>query len=604
MAFQLSPGINISEIDLTNVTPAVATTEGAIAGVFRWGPTGERILVTSEKELASRFGKPATYYTNVGLTTTWTNHETWFSAANFLSYSDALFVTRVLGTGAASATSTNFTAKYAGKLGDSLRVSYCNVGNFNASARAETLTIQPSTNTGVATGYATSAGITVYANVGDRIILNNGTQLVISAITTVAGTAPSTWTSTVTFTTKYTGVTEYAATFSTQWGDANLFDSAPSAGAVHIAVRDVDGQISGTAGAVLERWENVSTTAGSTKYDGSANFIVDVLEQSSAWIKVSIAQSLLIKAGTYSSGVTLTGGNDGADETTVAIGALAAGYDLYADASDVDISFVIQGKARDTTLANHIIDNICEVRRDCVAFISPELSDTTVDSIIDFSSTLSSSTYAVVDSGYKYQYDKYSDVYRWIPLNGDIAGLCARTDDVRDPWFSPAGYNRGNVKNVVKLLVNPNKAQRDLLYKNSINPVITQPGQGTVLFGDKTFSSAVSAFDRINVRRLFIVLEKTIGTAAKSTIFEFNDDFTRAQFKNLVEPFLRDVQGRRGIYDFRVVCDETNNTAQVIDANQFVGDIFIKPARSINFIQLNFVAVRSGVEFSEIVGQF
>lgn len=604
MAFQLSPGINISEIDLTNVTPAVATTEGAIAGVFRWGPTGERILVTSEKELASRFGKPATYYTNAGLTTTWTNHETWFSAANFLSYSDALFVTRVLGTGAASATSTNFTAKYAGKLGDSLRVSYCNVGNFNASARAETLTIQPSTNTGVATGYATSAGITVYANVGDRIILNNGTQLVISAITTVAGTAPSTWTSTVTFTTKYTGVTEYAATFSTQWGDANLFDSAPSAGAVHIAVRDVDGQISGTAGAVLERWENVSTTAGSTKYDGSANFIVDVLEQSSAWIKVSIAQSLLIKAGTYSSGVTLTGGNDGADETTVAIGALAAGYDLYADASDVDISFVIQGKARDTTLANHIIDNICEVRRDCVAFISPELSDTTVDSIIDFSSTLSSSTYAVVDSGYKYQYDKYSDVYRWIPLNGDIAGLCARTDDVRDPWFSPAGYNRGNVKNVVKLLVNPNKAQRDLLYKNSINPVITQPGQGTVLFGDKTFSSAVSAFDRINVRRLFIVLEKTIGTAAKSTIFEFNDDFTRAQFKNLVEPFLRDVQGRRGIYDFRVVCDETNNTAQVIDANQFVGDIFIKPARSINFIQLNFVAVRSGVEFSEIVGQF
>jgi hypothetical protein len=604
MAFQLSPGINISEIDLTNVTPAVATTEGAIAGVFRWGPTGERILVTSEKELASRFGKPATYYTNVGLTTTWTNHETWFSAANFLSYSDALFVTRVLGTGAASATSTNFTAKYAGKLGDSLRVSYCTAGNFAATESEETLTIQPSTNTGVATGFTTNAGITEYANVGDRIILNNGTQLVISAITTVAGTAPSTWTSTVTFTTKYTGVTEYAATFSTQWGDANLFDSAPSAGAVHIAVRDVDGQISGTAGAVLERWENVSTTAGSTKYDGSANFIVDVLEQNSAWIKVSIAQSLLIKAGTYSSGVTLTGGNDGADETTVAIGALAAGYDLYADASDVDISFVIQGKARDTTLANHIIDNICEVRRDCVAFISPELSDTTVDSIIDFASTLSSSTYAVVDSGYKYQYDKYADVYRWIPLNGDIAGLCARTDDVRDPWFSPAGYNRGNVKNVVKLLVNPNKSQRDLLYKNSINPVITQPGQGTVLFGDKTFTSTVSAFDRINVRRLFIVLEKTIGTAAKSTIFEFNDDFTRAQFKNLVEPFLRDVQGRRGIYDFRVVCDETNNTAQVIDANQFVGDIFIKPARSINFIQLNFVAVRSGVEFSEIVGQF
>tara|TARA_B110000908_G_scaffold65140_1_gene79093 strand:- start:823 stop:1392 length:570 start_codon:yes stop_codon:yes gene_type:complete len=189
-------------------------------------------------------------------------------------------------------------------------------------------------------------------------------------------------------------------------------------------------------------------------------------------------------------------------------------------------------------------------------------------------------------------------------MNADVAGLCARTDDVRDPWFSPAGYNRGNVKNVIKLLVNPNKSQRDLLYKKSINPIVTQPGQGTILFGDKTFTTNVSAFDRINVRRLFIVLEKTIGVAAKSTLFEFNDEFTRAQFKNLVEPFLRDVQGRRGIYDFRVVCDDTNNTGAVIDGNQFVGDIFIKPARSINFIQLNFVAVRSGVEFSEIVGQF
>ena len=758
MAFQLSPGINISEIDLTNVTPAVATTEGAIAGVFRWGPTGERILVTSEKELVSRFGKPATYYKDSGLTSTWTNHETWFSAANFLSYSDALFVTRVVGTTAKAATSVNFDALYAGKLGNSLQVSFCTAGNFNAAQRSQTLTISPSSNSGVATGYTTSGGITDDASIGDRVTLANNTELVISGITTVsdsaAGTAVSfsgasvtaavttiasgqaytivalgdttqaqwntaagttgvtyavgdtftyaaagvgtgvvlnattggaipgtdvitklahglttgqavqysrgtgtaiegldegkfyyvirvnansfklaatlananagtavniaqvgsgaahtvtpvtTWKSNVTFTSKYTGATIYASTFKTQWGDANLFDSGPSTGAVHIVVRDINGTISGTAGAVLERWENVSTSAGSAKYDGSTNFIVDVLEQNSGWIKVSTAQSMLIKAGTFSSGVTLTTGDDGEDETTVAIGSLAAGYDLYADASDVDISFVIQGKARGTTLANYIIDNICEVRRDCVAFISPELTDTTVDSIIDFTSTLSASTYAVVDSGYKYQYDKYSDVYRWIPMNADIAGLCARTDDVRDPWFSPAGYNRGNVKNVVKLLVNPNKSQRDLLYKNSINPVITQPGQGTVLFGDKTFSSAVSAFDRINVRRLFIVLEKTIGTAAKSTIFEFNDDFTRAQFKNLVEPFLRDVQGRRGIYDFRVVCDESNNTSQVIDANQFVGDIFIKPARSINFIQLNFVAVRSGVEFSEIVGQF
>jgi phage tail sheath protein FI len=210
----------------------------------------------------------------------------------------------------------------------------------------------------------------------------------------------------------------------------------------------------------------------------------------------------------------------------------------------------------------------------------------------------------VLDSGYKYQYDKYNDLYRYVPLNGDIAGLCVRTDDTRDPWYSPGGFNRGQIKNIVKLAYNPRKAERDVLYKAGANPVVTFPGQGTVLFGDKTLLSKPSAFDRINVRRLFIVLEKAIATAAKFTLFEFNDEFTRAQFKNLVEPFLRDVQGRRGIYDFKVVCDATNNTGEVIDRNEFVGDIYIKPARSINFIQLNFVAVRTGVEFSEIVGQF
>jgi phage tail sheath protein FI len=209
-----------------------------------------------------------------------------------------------------------------------------------------------------------------------------------------------------------------------------------------------------------------------------------------------------------------------------------------------------------------------------------------------------------MDSGWKYQYDKYNDVYRYVPLNGDIAGLCVRTDDTRDPWFSPAGYNRGVIKNVIKLPYNPDKADRDILYKNKVNPVITQPGQGTLLFGDKTLLAKPSAFDRINVRRLFIVLEKAIATAAKYTLFEFNDEFTRAQFRNMVEPFLRDVQGRRGIFDFRVVCDETNNTGEVIDSNRFVGDIYIKPARAINFIQLNFVAVRTGVEFSEVVGKF
>jgi phage tail sheath protein FI len=217
---------------------------------------------------------------------------------------------------------------------------------------------------------------------------------------------------------------------------------------------------------------------------------------------------------------------------------------------------------------------------------------------------LTRSSYVVMDSAWKYQYDKYSDVYRWVPLNGDIAGLCARTDTQRDPWFSPAGLNRGQIKNVVKLSWNPQKTERDTIYKAGINPVVTFPGEGTILYGDKTFQNRPSAFDRINVRRLFLILEKTIAKASRSTLFEFNDEFTRAQFVNLVEPFLRDIQGRRGIYDYRVVCDTTNNTPEVIDQNQFVGDIYIKPARSINFIQLNFVAVRTGVAFNEIVGKF
>jgi phage tail sheath protein FI len=216
--------------------------------------------------------------------------------------------------------------------------------------------------------------------------------------------------------------------------------------------------------------------------------------------------------------------------------------------------------------------------------------------------THGSSSYAVMDSGWKYQYDKYNDVFRWIPLNGDMAGLCARTDLTNDPWWSPGGLNRGRIKNVIKLAFSPNKTERDVLYINGVNPVVTFPGDGTVLFGDKTMQAKPSAFDRINVRRLFIVLEKAIAKAAKYQLFEFNDEFTRAMFRNMVEPFLRDVQGRRGITDFKVVCDATNNTGEVIDRNEFIADIYIKPARSINFITLNFIATKTGVSFSEVGG--
>jgi len=299
----------------------------------------------------------------------------------------------------------------------------------------------------------------------------------------------------------------------------------------------------------------------------------------------------------------------GVDALAATDGQLQTAWELFADDSQYDISLLPVGKAS-ATLATYIIQNVCETRLDCVAFVSPQNTSTgeiitgqgstPISQITAYRDLLPSTSYAVMDSGYKYQYDRYNDVYRYIPLNGDTAGLCARTDYTNDPWFSPGGLNRGQIKGVVKLAVNPTKTDRDTLYKKGVNPVVNFPGEGTVLFGDKTLLSKPSAFDRINVRRLFIVMEKAIATAAKFQLFEFNDSFTRAQFKNLVEPFLRDVQGRRGITEFVVKCDESNNTGQVIDANQFVADIFVKPNRSINFITLNFVAARSSVSFNEV----
>ena len=265
---------------------------------------------------------------------------------------------------------------------------------------------------------------------------------------------------------------------------------------------------------------------------------------------------------------------------------------------------------RDTHVT--MLTDFVETRKDCVAFVSPyraatvgvTSSTTATENVKDAFQLCPSSSYVVFDSGYKYQYDKYNDVYRYVPMNGDIAGLCAYTDNVADPWFSPAGLNRGNIRGAIKLSYTPKQSERDILYRHRINPIVDFPGLGVVMFGDKTALAKPSAFDRINVRRLFLVLEKAIATAAKYMLFEFNDEFTRAQFRNIVEPFLRDVQGRRGIFDFKVVCDSSNNTPEVIDRNEFIGDIYIKPARSINFITLNFIAVRTGVEFEEVVGKF
>ena len=395
---------------------------------------------------------------------------------------------------------------------------------------------------------------------------------------------------------------------------------------MHIAVVDEDGGITGTAGYILETFESVSQATDAKTPQGSSNYYPNVIYAQSKfiyWIDhiATLSDGVAKKGTTFDNTVgdafvvSSTSLASGTDDFAATNGEIAAAYEKFADTDAVDLSLLLCGPsqtgadATGDTKATAVMD-IATARKDCVAFISPARSDvvgvanaiTQTKNVKDFANGLPSTSYAVIDSGYKYMYDRYNDVFRFVPLNGDIAGLCARTDNVADAWFSPGGFNRGQVRGAVKLAFNPNQTQRDELYKARVNPVTSFPGQGTVLFGDKTAQSKPSAFDRINVRRLFIVLEKAISTAAKFQLFEFNDEFTRAQFRNLVEPFLRDVQGRRGITDFSVVCDDSNNTGDVIDRNEFRADIYIKPARSINFIQLNFIATRTGVAFSEVAG--
>ena len=398
----------------------------------------------------------------------------------------------------------------------------------------------------------------------------------------------------------------------------NFGNSAINSDEMHVVVVDDGGAFTGVPGEILEVYRAVSRATDAKTVDGGANYWRTVINDMSQYIYAvndisgaASATALNLTDSTLDDvSLTLMNGNDGQDETNIALGCVLNAYDMFKSKEEVDISLVLQGKARSFVLANYLIDNIAEPRMDCIVLASPQKGDVVnnvgneADAVVLFRNNLRSSSYGVLDSGYKYMYDRYNDIYRWIPLNGDTAGLCVRTDYTNDAWWSPAGFNRGQINNIVKLAFNPMQADRDTLYKAGINPVVTFPGQGTILYGDKTLLSKPSAFDRINVRRLFIVLEKAISKAAQYTLFEFNDAFTQAQFKNLVVPYLRDIQGRRGITDFLVVCDGTNNTPEIIDRNEFVGDIYIKPARSINFITLNFVAVRTGVAFSEVVGKF
>ena len=614
MPFQVSPGVNVSEIDLSTVVPAVSTTEGVIVGTFTQGQVEQTTLITSEEDLVARFGKPNS-----------NNYETFFTASNFLSYGNKLYVTRVTAADAVTASASGnttilietrteaealsgqgeFIAQSAGTWGNNLKISVC----FDSADFSEAITLTTGISTGATTIQVANnqlSGTNLAA--GDILRVGNSSigfqDLSVSSAVVESGNTDY---ALITFAPAYR-LSDTSPTAATRkWAHYLNVDAAPGSANSHIVVVDEDGGISGTANTILEVYADVSRTDGDLDDQGNSIFYKDVINERSNYIWTTAAS--LTDGANYTSFSNGSEGTNGT-ESTIALSRLARGIDLYQNAEEIDISLVLAGKAN-TVIANYIIDNIAEDRKDCVVFISPERGDVVeqalgaeLDQVLAFEAALTQSSYAVVDSGYKYQYDKYNDKFRYVPLNGDIAGLCVRTDDTRDPWYSPAGYNRGIIKNVVKLAYNPKKGERDQLYKAGVNPVITQAGQGTLLFGDKTLLAKPSAFDRINVRRLFIVLEKAIATAAKYSLFEFNDEFTRAQFRNLVEPFLRDVQGRRGIYDFRVVCDTSNNTGEVIDRNEFIGDIYIKPAKSINFIQLNFVAVRTGVEFEEIVGKF
>jgi len=673
MSFLSSPGVHVREIDLTGIIPSVATTVGAIAMPAQKGPSGSIVTIGSEQDLLSIFGKPNS-----------SNFEWWFTAANFLQYSDQLKVVRPTSghlnagqasgvlvrdddhyldaywseTGDGQVTSNDWYARSAGTWGNSIGVQICpsataysqDLGTNNLTAATES-----AGDTVVAVDDADSTG---YAfNVGDLISFSSTTTG--TAMTFIAGDEGNEYQivsiSSNDLTIRLAGDPNGAGLqadipdnsfIRRRWGFYNLFDGAPGTSAwatenarggndeMHIVVYDTTGDITGydydvagqSTNAVIERWGNVSKNPVAKNAQGGGNYYVDLIFRGSEYIYWGDHLAAGTNWGTDTTTVytavntvdiaTLTGGTD---DYAVSNGELKIAYDVFADTETIDINLVLAGPSSGVAntaagMDTHgtMITDLCELRKDCVGFISPyraatvgvSSSITQTANVLSGFDLLPSSSYIVYDSGYKYMYDKYNDTYRYVPMNGDTAGLCANTDKVADPWYSPAGYNRGNVRGAIKLSYNPKNSERDQLYRSRVNPVTNFPGQGVILFGDKTALSKPSAFDRINVRRLFLVLEKAIATASKYQLFEFNDEFTRASFRNMVEPFLRDVQGRRGIFDFKVVCDSTNNTGEVIDRNEFIGDIYIKPARSINFITLNFVAVRTGVAFNEVIGQW
>ena len=666
MANYQSAGVYVKEYDFSTYVNGVATTEAAIGGVFSWGPVESPDLISTEGELEARFGKP-----------TEDNYETFLIAANFLSYSGALYVSRAADANVLNAVATAngspvalqikndtdyivkkpsfsadavFYARCPSALGNGLRISQCDSANaYSKTFAANTLVtvqfnISRDSNIGTLTVTSISAGNNATANTAINAIipeLDIGSFLSVS--NTVVGSqnlkiaavgSPSVANGVATLSLNFSNRFQLAADLSTTsvtrlWEYYDSVSKAPGTSPyvearggngdeLHIVVVDRLGKFSGTPGTVLEVWDSLSR-ASDVVYEGTSRYYKDVLYNSSLYVypandrpgAPTALASTVTAVNTKALVANFTGGTDSATEAGISLAAMARAYDKFKNPEEIDIGLIIAGRALGGTngegLANYIIDNIVENRKDVFLTISPSISDVVnnpyqelADTLV-FRTSLRKTSYAMLSTSYKYQYDRYADKYRWVAGCGDDAGLLARTEQERDAWWSPAGHSRGIYKNLVKLSYNPDKSDRDVLYRNDINPVVTMKGSGTLLYGDKTLLGSPSAFDRINVRRLFIVLEKAISKAAKELLFEFNDVFTRARFRTMVEPFLRDVQGRRGIVAYKVVCDETNNTPIVIDQNRFIGSILIRPNKTISFVELNFAAVGHSVSFDYVV---
>ena len=579
-----SPAVTVKEIDLTGVVPNVQTSTGAFVGNFGWGPVGVATLVSDESGLVSTFSAP-----------TDANTVDFHSAAYFLRYSNALYVVREQ-----DSDGVNALANHA-SLGGLTEQTINNLDAFE----------------GLSLDSSDGAFIAKYPGA-----IGNSLQISIVGSDSDNG-----------------GATNFDA-----WAYKSNFDAAPGTSSfvsalggkndeIHVAVIDQDGLISGTAGTVLETFPFLSVAANAKASDGTSNYFKDVLKLQSQWVYAGVGHT-----GDSASVSDFIGGNWGSNATTSAedfksdfkysaaqstwsftsgvtsssLGTddVLRGFDKFEDTDAIEVDFLIAPESLTDTTATTVVNDLVAIagttRKDCIAVASPSraavVTSGTNAAVLACNNTYTKSSYLVQDNNYLKVFDKYNDKYIKIPAASSTAGLMAATDLVAAPWFSPAGSRRGRYLGITDIVVSPSKAERDALYKVGINPIANIPGEGIMLFGDKTNESRPSAFDRINVRRLFLGVERAIALAARNVMFEFNDEFTRAEFTNIVEPFLREIQGRRGITDFRVVCDETNNTPAVVDRNEFIASIFIKPARSINYVTLNFVAVRTGVEFEEVVG--